>query len=142
MAAKRINTHHIVILAALISFLGMTATFAGEAYFPFDVKSYSGISYITGGIGLDERKALSKMGKDYSLKLVFARTGGAYVAMVKVKIVDVEGRIIFTATSRGPWLYANLPSGDYTISATAEGDTLQKPIQINSKNPIEARFHW
>jgi len=113
-----------------------------ETYFPFEVKSYNGISYVSGGIGFDERKALNTVGKDYSLKLIFARVGGAYVAMVDVTIRDNRERIVFKAMSRGPWLYADLPSGAYTVIAESKGDRLEKEITIDNSTQTEARFYW
>lgn len=129
-------------LVVLLLGHGFFTASAQEAFFPFEVKSYNGISYVTGGIGFDERKALAKIGKDYSLKLVFARTGGAYVAMVNVEIRNSKERTIFAAVSRGPWLYADLPSGSYTVIATSKGNPLQKQAQIEAEGQTEIRFYW
>jgi len=115
---------------------------AQERFSPIEVKSVNGISYITGGIGFDEREALSRMGRDYSLKLVFAAKGGAYKAMVKVTIKKSKGRTVFTAVSRGPWLYADVPSGDYKILADSKGTTIEKNAEVPSAGQTELKFYW
>lgn len=128
---------------AIIAFTQFSsAVMAEETYFPFDVKSYNGISYVSGGIGFDERKALDTVGKTYSLKLVFAKMGGAFVAIVDVEIKDNAERTIFKATSRGPWLYADLPSGRYTVTAASKGARIEKEIIIDGSTQTEARFYW
>ena len=138
----RRKTPIILVLFMLVLGHGFSAVSAQEAFFPFEVKSFNGISYVTGGIGFDERKALAKMANDYSLKLIFAKTGGAYVAMVKVEIKNSEEHTIFTAVSRGPWLFADLPSGNYTVVATSKGTALQEQVQIEAKGQTETRFYW
>lgn len=115
---------------------------AQEAFFPFEVKHFNGIAYITGGIGFDERRELARLGKDYSLKLVFARTGGAYVAMVDVEIKNAKGEAIFTAKSRGPWFLLDLPAGSYTVKVTAQGQTLREEVTVVGKPQTEKRFYW
>jgi hypothetical protein len=115
---------------------------SGESYLPIEIKSYQGISYISGGIGFDERKALKEMGKDYGLKLVFAASGGAYLADVNVQIKDASGAKIFEAVSEGPWFYANLRPGEYTVYVTVTGDTLNKTAQVKEGSQTELRFYW
>jgi hypothetical protein len=138
----RRHTLIILVLFALILGHGLSSASAQEAFFPFEVKNYNGIAYVTGGIGFDERKALSQMGKDYSLKLIFAKSSGAYVAMVKVEIKDSQDNTLFTAVSRGPWLFADVPSGNYTVIATARGHAVQKLVQVETKGQTETRFYW
>lgn len=138
---KQIASIILVLITLLLGYSVPTVS-AQEAFLPFEVKNYNGISYITGGIGFDERKALAGMGKDYSLKLIFARTGGAYVAMVNVEIKNSKESTIFTAVSRGPWLFADLPSGIYTVIATSRGKAIQKQVQIETKGQTETRFYW
>jgi len=115
---------------------------AGESIHPIKIKSYRGISYMSGGIGLDEREFLMKTARTYRLKLMFAVKGGSYLADVKVNIKDSSGKTIFKAVSEGPWFYADLQPGKYIISVTAMSNTLQKKAQIKHENQIELRFFW
>jgi hypothetical protein len=60
-------------------------------------KDYQGIPYVSGGVGVDEREAFVAMGKDYSLKLMFAIKSGEYLSDVKVEISDSIGKKLQTA---------------------------------------------
>ena len=114
----------------------------GESYLPIEIKNYQGISYISGGIGFDERKALNEIGKNYGLKLVLAASGGAYLADVNVQIKNASGEKIFEAVSEGPWFYVNLRHGEYTVYVTSTGRTLDKAAHIKAGSQAELRFYW
>jgi len=86
-------------------------------------KSTQGFSYLSGGVSSDERDAMEERGKTYNLKLVFAEKSGAYLADVKLVIADAQGKEIISITTNGPWFYAQLPSANYSIAATLNGQT-------------------
>jgi hypothetical protein len=55
--------------------------YADERYVvPIEKRDYQGIPYMSGGVGIDEREAFAAMGKDYSLKLIFAIKGDVTIA--------------------------------------------------------------
>ena len=51
----------------------------------------TGAEYITGGIGIDERMAMTKMAQEYNMKAVFALTSGPFVADVAVTTSSFQG---------------------------------------------------
>jgi hypothetical protein len=105
--------------------------------------AYKGISYISGGIGLDERERLTSIGKNYSLKLVFAVKSREYLADVRVKILDNSGKKVLDAVSEGPWFYADLPTGKYTVSASLSGREKQSAANIvKGQTQTSLRFYW
>lgn len=65
------------------------------------------------GVGLKERKA----DPDLPLKLVFSTTEGPLVANVEVRITDDSGKTVFETDAADPWLFVDLPAGDYDIRA-------------------------
>jgi hypothetical protein len=104
---------------------------------------YKGISYISGGIGLDERERLTSIGKNYSMKLVFAVKRREYLADVRVKIMDNSGKKVLDAVSEGPWFYADLPTGKFTVSASLSGREKQSTANIvKGKSQTTLRFYW
>ncbi|MBW1802421.1 MAG: carboxypeptidase regulatory-like domain-containing protein [Deltaproteobacteria bacterium] len=113
-----------------------------EFILPIEVKEYQGISYISGGIGSDERKALLQTGKAYSLKIMFAVKGGAYLADVKVVIKNPAGKKLFEGVSEGPWMFIKLRPGKYQVSAVADGKVLNKAANVNENGQTEIRFYW
>jgi hypothetical protein len=108
----------------------------------FEVQAERGISYISGGVGIDERDALRAMTRDYSLQLGFAQTSGSYLSGVNVEIQDAAGHPILQSESKGPWFFADLPAGKYTVWATTMGDTQQKVTRVTENRQKTLYFYW
>ena len=109
---------------------------------PIAIKSYRGIPYIDSGIGLDERKALAIIGKDYNLKLVFYVTTREYLADVDLAVRDSAGNTLIDLVSEGPWFFTKLPPGMYTAEATAMGKKIRKRVRVKNNGQAEVRFVW
>jgi hypothetical protein len=106
-------------------------------------KDYQGIPYVSGGVGVDEREAFAAMGKDYSLKLIFAIKGGEYLSDVKVEISDSIGKKVLEAVADGPWFFTNLPPGKYKVNVTMMDKTQQNVVNIGKdKKQTTLRFYW
>ncbi len=92
------------------------------------------ITFVSGGIGMDERQALDGVARDYNLKLVFAEKGsGAYMADVKLAIANAKGRTILESVSNGPWFLVKLMPGRYKITAEAMGQSLAQHVRVGSR---------
>ena len=119
---------------------------AGMAFAQSDLppaQTFGGVSYLTGGIGLDESKAIKAAEKDFSLSLLFAQTKrGEFVSDVKVSIKDKAGKTVLEAVSEGPVLLARLPAGAYTVSADYGGKVMVKKVQVVAKGVTRAGFVW
>lgn len=103
--------------------------------------SENGVSYVSGGVGADERDALKAMAKDYNLRLLFAdKKTGSYQAGVKVAIADTKGRKVVDAVSDGPWFYAKLPPGRYRVTADADGKTVTRRATIGAGHSAHLDF--
>ncbi len=69
------------------------------------------VSYTSGGVGLDESKALQSAQNQWPLSLRFTGPGSDYLADVHVKIVDAHSADVLDATSRGPYMLVKLRPG-------------------------------
>ncbi len=87
-----------------------------------------GIKYMTGGVGIDERQEMEAMAKEFNVKAIFAVTSGSYLADVMVTIVKASGEKVLDTTSNGPWLFAKLPPGKYSIKAVYKGTAKTQTI--------------
>ena len=107
------------------------------------LQTYGGVSYISGGIGLDESTAIKAAARDFTLSLLFVQTKrGEYLADVNVSIRDKEGALVLEAVSEGPMLLARLPAGIYKISAEHDGTALAKTVRVDSRRMTQAAFVW
>jgi hypothetical protein len=129
------------IFAAALA-LGLAgAAFAQDGLPP--VRTSGSVSYVTGGVGLDESAAIKAAEKDFSLSLLFAQTKrGEYLSDVKLSIKDKAGKTVLEAVSDGPMLLAKLPAGVYKISAEHEGTVLLKTVRVEAKGVARAAFVW
>ena len=102
------------------------------------------VPYVSGGVGLDEREALQQEANQegYNLKIVATATDGAYLAGITVRIADAQGVEVLQAAMDGPWLYAKLPTGRYTLSADDGRQAQKRTVDVPAKGTREAVFRW
>jgi hypothetical protein len=93
-------------------------------------KTRDGIEYLSGGVGVNAQDAINARAKDFNLKLVFTLNEGNYIADVGVALKDAKGRTVLEDTAEGPFFLAKLPAGQYTVSATYEGRTVTRKLQV------------
>jgi hypothetical protein len=105
-------------------------------------RTEGGITFISGGVGADEREALKKVEGDYNLRLMFAAQGGEFVADVKVTILDAKGKTVLEAVSGGPRFFAKLAPGTYRITAVNNRTPMTRTVTISSKRPVSQAFFW
>lgn len=110
---------------------------------PVQEKEYQGVPYMSGGIGEGERETLRQLETKYNLKVIYALAEGNYLALVDTVVKDSQGKTVLEATAEGPWLYAKLPAGNYTITAkTLQGQTQEKKVRIPEQGRQEVTFTW
>jgi len=127
-----------VFLLGLLS-VGFSSDLSG---LPPEIKTDKGTTYVSGGVGLDERETLNRIGQDYDLKLGFAEKAGNYLSDVEVVIKDAGSNTILEAVSQGPWFFAKLPAGKYTILATMKGETRQQVVRVTTRGQTALYFYW
>lgn len=100
-------------------------------------------AWISGGIGLEEREAMAQHRDQFNLRLVFAhRSSGAYLAQVETLIADADGRILLRVRSEGPFVYARLAPGAYSIAATFRGRTESRRVAVAAERATVVTFYW
>lgn len=107
-------------IAGLLSGAGM-AWSAGE------------VAVMSGGIGDEDEARLMARQNEFNLKVLFTINEGNYLANVNVDIADSRGRNVAQTVTEGPYLMANLPAGQYTLTATYEGKTFTRRFQVSNK---------
>ena len=111
-----------LIATAAAVLLFPTVVLAAGSSLPVDVQTAQGIKYYNGGVGLEERSAMTQI---FPLKVVLATEKGLYLNDADVKFVDSSGKeVLRVRADNGPWLVADLPAGTYTVEATLEGTTV------------------
>jgi len=102
----------------------------------------NGINYLSGGIGLDESKAIQQA-SGYNLHMTFSvGAQDQYTADVDVVIQKSPGQTVLTLTQTGPLVYVQLPPGKYTVVATRNGETRRDVTDVGSGTARNLVFHW
>lgn len=91
------------------------------------------VTFISGGVGEDERQELEQKENQYNLKLIFTGERGMYLSDVQVIITDKDKNILVDELTEGPFLLAKLPSGRYTLEASVASFKKTVPIRIGAK---------
>ena len=107
-----------------------------------EVQTESGIDYVAGGIGKEQSEAMKVAGQDYDLMLIFATDGGKYLADIDLQIEDMNGNTLLKTVSEGPLFLAHLPVGRYKITASAQGTSHTRIVDIGRERPTKAVFQW
>lgn len=107
-----------------------------------DVATQGGVSFVSGGVGLDSQERLRAREKEFNLKLVFTLVEGNYVADAGVVLKNAAGKILLEATADGPFFLAKLPAGKYTVIATLSGKSETRMFAIRSKGLHTEYLRW
>jgi hypothetical protein len=99
------------------------------------------VAFASGGIGAASQEDLRARERDFNLKLVFTLVEGDYVANVNVVIRDGGGRTVLQHEAPGPLFMARLPSGNYQVTTTYEGQTHSRWVSVGQHLRTE-QFRW
>jgi hypothetical protein len=106
------------------------------------IQTDQGIRYVSGGIGEGERAELEALSGQFNLRLLFAmQDSGNYLADVEVRILDSRGATVLSAESRGPWFFAELPPGSYTVEVSVFDQSQRQTTQIGQRQS-RLNFYW
>ena len=100
------------------------------------------LPYVSGGISEEGRAELNQSSQNYNLKVIFALSSGAYLSDIKVQIKDARGATVVDAVSTGPWFFAQLAPGQYTLTVTNKDQTLRKSARIKRSGQTKINFYW
>ncbi|MEO6680016.1 MAG: carboxypeptidase regulatory-like domain-containing protein [Pseudomonas sp.] len=102
----------------------------------------SGITYLSGGVGEDESKAIQQA-KGYNLHMTFSiGVDNKYIPDVDVVIQKAQGQTVLTLSQAGPLVYVQLPAGKYTVVATRNGEAKRDTTDVGSGTARNLVFHW
>jgi len=132
------------VIASFVVLGGLTASnfVSGVAAEELTAKTSNGVSYLSGGFGEDERERLRNIAGGDNLELSFALQNKEYLGGANVLIKDAKGNNVLEAVSGGPLFLVDLPTGSYTVEATAMGKTLKQAVHVTSKGHARVYFAW
>jgi hypothetical protein len=106
------------------------------------IQQQGDVSFVSGGVGSDESKALQHAESRWPLALRFTGPGSDFLADVHVQIVDSHGSDVLHATSRGPYMLVKLRPGHYIVHARYESTEQQRSVTVPASGNTKAAFYW
>ncbi len=141
---KRLSRVALLAVPAAIYAAILPAAAMPGHYLPSE-RTQGSVEYLTGGIGSDEAKAMRKAESRYPLSLEFvqrARPRDEFLAAVPVTIMGAHGKVALETVSEGPYLFAQLPDGKYTVRAEHRGITQSRQVIVTDGKPQHLVFEW
>ncbi|WP_186159925.1 carboxypeptidase-like regulatory domain-containing protein [Burkholderia gladioli] len=127
------------LLAAALT-LGLAGGAYAQSGLP-DVKQQGDVSYVSGGVGLDESNAFQRAEHQWPLSIRFTGAGGEYLSGVHVSIMGHDGEVL-KADTRGPYMLVRLAPGAYKVSANYNGKTEMRNVTVPAKGDAKLAFSW
>jgi hypothetical protein len=103
------------------------------------------VTYLTGGIGSDQSSAIKSVMNRYPLVLEFVgrtSTGNDYLADVQITISDSHGKDLLSTKSDGPFMLVSLPHGRYNVTATYNGKSEHREVNVSDITHAREIFTW
>ena len=135
----------IFVTAGLLFALAAPALQAADEVEPPKIRKQGPTTFVTGGMGEAQRKALFKIANKFPIQLIFEVEGQeADISGVKVTLTDQSGNALIEAVSDGPYFYMNPPAGGrFVIDAEYNGEkqTMTKDLVGRRYLVLEFKFH-
>ncbi len=100
------------------------------------------VTYLSGGVSVDERQDMEAQAKNYNLLITNANPIGQLSVDADIVVKGKDGREVITVDNAGPLFYAKLPPGDYTITAMNGDQQQRRIIKIPAKGTKRVYFTW
>ncbi|MDA8110107.1 MAG: carboxypeptidase regulatory-like domain-containing protein [Betaproteobacteria bacterium] len=97
------------------------------------------VTWLSGGIGQSEARAMERAARHYPLSLEFVvktehkGMPPEFTANVPVTITNVHGAKVFSAMSTGPFMLLKLPAGRYRVVAEVHGKKLERQVVVGRR---------
>ncbi|MCI5049911.1 MAG: hypothetical protein MRY32_06230 [Rickettsiales bacterium] len=100
-------------------------------------------TYMSGGVGDTDQLDMKLQEGAYNLKVIAAYDTGHYLANVAMMVTNKNGDVVINTVTDGPWFYADLEAGTYTVTGLHNGVMKRQNITIGEKTNLrEIVLRW
>ena len=109
----------------------------------FPLYKGEGFQYFSAGVGLEERQLTYP---PYPVKFILVQGSGAFLSNVSFSIRQLDGTLNFeipAAHVEGPWVFLNIPTGTYLITATnSQQKKIEKQVSVTEDRSQVIHLRW
>ena len=104
---------------------------------PLHVVQAGPITYVNGGISDEELTQLKAQASQYNLQIMLSAPKGDYISNVRLRLLK-KTTVLVDLADAGPYFYAQLPAGTYTLETTNPGaKPKHETIKISAKGTVK-----
>lgn len=110
-----------------------------------EIQSRSNLSCMMGGVGKDESQSMREEARKWPLAVEFSERLGksdAWISGARLTITNENGKIIFDEPCNGPMFLARLAPGKYLLTASYQGVSKKKTIEVREGKFLKESFNW
>ena len=105
---------------------------------PLEEQVSNGVSFINGGIGDEELAELKNKAGEFNLHVMLSAPKGEYISDVSLRILDSAGATLVSVDDAGPYFYAHMNAGHYTLETTnANGEKKAIKLAVPEKGTLK-----
>ncbi len=105
---------------------------------PLDVQVSNGISFINGGIGDEELAEVKAKAAEFNVHVMLSAKNGEFISDVSLRILDSKDAPLVAVSDAGPYFYAHMAAGTYTLETTAaNGEKKIAKITVGAKGTVK-----
>lgn len=109
------------------------------------VKQQGAVRYRSGGVGIDEARAMQADSAHFPLALVFVVRIGTrehYTAAVDVTVAGPDSSTVIETRADGPFLLVDVPQGTYRVSAISGSEKKTRSVRVVAGRHQRVVFAW
>ena len=126
-----------ILTGLLLALSGLDARALSEG------RGTGGEPYATGGVSEGERDGLLRRRPEFNVWVTTAaRQSGAYLADVRINVLDAANRQVISTTLDGPLMLMRLAPGQYTIEATVDGQRQRHALAVGAQGHREVYLYF
>jgi|JI10StandDraft_1071094.scaffolds.fasta_scaffold568087_2 hypothetical protein len=109
---------------------------SGPGAMPLDKRiEIGGVGAVCTGIGLDAQN--NPAWAAYPLKVIATGKAGMYLAKAQITLSQ-KNAILAEVKCAGPWVFFDVPQGDYKLSAVLEGEVASTNVRVRAPGQAQA----
>lgn len=92
------------------------------------------VNFWTGGVGIESRAEAPL----FNTAFQFFQQDGSFLANIHYVLFDASGSRMLEGRTEGPWLFVNLPNGEYSLRGvhTGSGETQSIRFTVDGGNQV------
>ena len=104
---------------------------------PLEMLTENGVSYISGGIGDEEKEQLKAQETNFNIHVLITGLNGEFVSSVKFRLLSPKGAQIINIEDAGPYVYVKIPAGSYDAEITSNGAVQKIALKVPAKGAVK-----